>query len=730
MKKLLSFITFLVYFSGFGQNNQTTITACDFWHHSPDLLQTTFNNYDPAIHTYTAHLTSAGAIQNTDLLPPGVVITASMSLYIRIVNTNTQEVTIEVLNIIINPGMVLSGATTLDAPTSSAICSVESGGTAPFTFTWSIEGIAVTEGSISTLTIPSNSQASIITCTVTDASGCTSSISMQVVPSASAFDDTITLTTSEIQIVTSSTSVYANDYLNFQSLTFPVIQQQVYLEEVGEGWDNFNLNTNGTISALPGTPGGIYNLQYSLFHVNGGFVGSASINLQVFYSAFELIAFVDWDGNGIKSDDEPLFTEGKFLISGSDGTELELYSDTGTYVYNSLANITYGLSYQVNDGSLPLFSCETSFLDINPIAGSTTTYYFPINSVPEINGAVSLISYQTPSPGFTRYYEVKVKNIGSLPIVNSVLNVQKPENSTLVSYCNTCVATADGFQKTNITLAPFEQAVLPFAVQFNTIPDIQLGDYVTTTATLVAENDVNPTDNISTLTQMVIGSYDPNDISEKHGPEVVFATWPSGEELEYTIRFENTGNGPAETVRLENTLPTHVDVLSFTPIDASHRYQLQQNGNQITVVFNNIDLPPSQENTNIGHGYFKYKVSPTAGFQIGTVIENIANIYFDFNPAIITPLWTTTFVEQMSVAENKHLVRFYTNPVTDVFELTLTNNDAIATATVHDLKGSLLAKVETVNGALQIETQNWMSGIYVLKLQSGETVENVKLVKR
>ncbi|WP_298144572.1 T9SS type A sorting domain-containing protein [Flavobacterium sp.] len=729
MKKLLFFLILLAHLSGFGQNSQTTITVCNFWVSSPDLLETTFSNYDPSIHTYTLHQTTAGALENTNLIPVGIAITTSMTLYLRIVNTNTQEISIEALTILISP-LVLSGATTLDAPTSSAICSVESGGTAPFTFTWSIEGAVFTEGSTSTLTIPPSNQESTITCIVTDAVGCTSTISIQIVSAASAFDDTITLTTSEIEIVTSSTSVYANDYLNFQSLTFPVIQQQAYLEETGEGWDNFNLNPNGTISALPGTPAGIYNLQYSLFHINGGFVGSASINLQVFSSTVELIAFVDWDGNGIKSDDEPLFTEGKFLISGSDGTELELYSDTGTYIYNTLPNTTYGFSYQVNDGSLPLFSCQTSFLDINPIAGSTTTYFFPINSIPEINGAVSLISYQMPSPGFTRYYEVKVKNIGSLPMVNAVLNVQKPENSNLVSYCNTCVATADGFQKTNITLAPFEEAILPFAVQFNTIPNIQLGDYVTTTAALVTENDVNPTDNISTLTQMVIGSYDPNDISEKHGPEVVFATWPSGEELEYTIRFENTGNGSAETVRLENTLPINVDALSFTPIDASHRYQLQQNGNQIIVVFNNIDLPPSQENTNIGHGYFKYKVSPTAGFQIGTVIENVAEIYFDFNPAIVTPLWTTTFVEQMSVAENKPLVQFYTNPVTDLFELTLEDNQANAFATVYDLKGSVLAKVETVNGKLQIETQNWMSGIYVVKLEAGEIVENVKLVKR
>ncbi|OYQ48502.1 hypothetical protein [Flavobacterium aurantiibacter] len=400
-------------------------------------------DYNPDTHLVTLHNTYVDAAENLNGIPSSTVITASQTKFVRILNLQTGEVSIGTIIVIVNPPMEVSLAATLDSPTSSVMC-YTFGGTPPYYFQWSIDGVIQTEGDTSMILIPTSNAVSEISCVVTDSSTnpCQAMASIQITPYTPINADALSILVDDTEIVTSTASVFYNDYLNYQSLTFPAIQQQVYLEETGEGWDNFNLNASGTISALPGTPAGTYNLQYSVFHVNGGFVGSASINLQVFSSAVQLIAFVDWDGNGIKSDDEPLFVEGKFLISGSDGTELELYSDTGTYVYNTLSNITYGLSYQVNDGSLPVFSCGTSFLDINPIAGSTTTYFFPINSTPAINGVVSLVSYQTPSPGFTRYYEVKVKNIGSLPIVNAVLNVQKPDYSTLVSYCNTCIATA------------------------------------------------------------------------------------------------------------------------------------------------------------------------------------------------------------------------------------------------------------------------------------------------
>ncbi|OYQ46913.1 hypothetical protein CHX27_03665 [Flavobacterium aurantiibacter] len=150
----------------------------------------------------------------------------------------------------------------------------------------------------------------------------------------------------------------------------------------------------------------------------------------------------------------------------------------------------------------------------------------------------------------------------------------------------------------------------------------------------------------------------------------------------------------------------------------------------MTVVFNNIDLPPSNGSETVGNGFVTYRVKPTAGFDVGTEIQDAAEIYFDFNPAIITPTWNTKFVEQLSVPRKEKLIQFYTNPVTDVFELTLTNNNAMATAAVYDLTGSLLATAKSKDGKLLVDTQNWSSGIYLLKLQSGEEIEHIKLLKR
>jgi uncharacterized repeat protein (TIGR01451 family) len=728
MKKLLSLLIFLFCLGASGQNSQATITVCDFWDSSPDLLQTTFTNYEPSTHTYTLHQTTAGALENTNLIPIGIPITASMTLYLRIVNTNTQEISIEPLTILLNP-IILSGATTLDAPTSNAICSVESGGTAPFTFTWSIEGTVVTEGSTSTLTIPPSNQESVIICTVTDATGCTSTFSIQIVSAASAYNDTVTIATSETEIVTSNSSVFDNDYLNFQSLTFPVIQQQVYLTEDGTGWENFNLNENGTISALPGTAAGTYNLQYSIFRLNNQFVGSANITLNVLFSAFELIAFVDLNTNGVKEANEPYFSNGYFSVSGSNGSNELLYANNAPYVYAADINTQYNIDFTVDNLLQGLYSSNATFENVLATAQNVSTFYFPVivNLIP--NGTVNLFSYQSPSPGFTRSYGIKLRNNSFVPIVNATLDVQKPAESNIANYCSGCEPTATGFTKTNISINPFEELFLYYSVQFNTIPDIELGEYLTTVATFNVVDEGVPNDNTASLTQMVVGSYDPNDILEKNGPEIVFANWPTNNYLEYTVRFENTGNGPATIVRLENTLPSNVDSATLEPVDASHSYILKREGNHITVVFNDIDLPPSVPETLTGHGYFTYRVKPTAGFTVGTQIENTAEIYFDFNPPIVTPTWTTTFVEQLSVDEQRPFVQFYTNPVTDVFELTLVNPETSIDAHVYDLLGKKVGNARSINGKLQIQTQSWSRGVYILKLFTTNGTLSYKLVK-
>ena len=134
-----------------------------------------------------------------------------------------------------------------------------------------------------------------------------------------------------------------------------------------------------------------------------------------------------------------------------------------------------------------------------------------------------------------------------------------------------------------------------------------------------------------------IGSYDPNDksiyIDGVADAEVINET----SEIEYLIRFQNTGTDTAFTVRIEDQLSEDFIHSSLSPVAASHDYEWTVNRNRLVVTFNDIDLVDSIRNEPASHGFVKFKVSLSANRpQPGEVVENQASIYFDFNEPIIT----------------------------------------------------------------------------------------------
>jgi uncharacterized delta-60 repeat protein/uncharacterized repeat protein (TIGR01451 family) len=137
----------------------------------------------------------------------------------------------------------------------------------------------------------------------------------------------------------------------------------------------------------------------------------------------------------------------------------------------------------------------------------------------------------------------------------------------------------------------------------------------------------------------IIDSYDPND--KQTMPEGIGATniIAPGTELEYTIRFQNTGTDTAYTVRVIDTLDIALDAGSFTEGASSHPYTLNISGkNQAVLAFNfyNINLPDKNVNEPGSNGLVSFRVKVPDTTSLGTVIKNKAHIFFDYNSAIIT----------------------------------------------------------------------------------------------
>jgi uncharacterized repeat protein (TIGR01451 family) len=149
------------------------------------------------------------------------------------------------------------------------------------------------------------------------------------------------------------------------------------------------------------------------------------------------------------------------------------------------------------------------------------------------------------------------------------------------------------------------------------------------------ENDGNPF--ISIDCRQNFGSYDPNDkqaypqgIGNQHFVD-------EKAELDYTVRFQNTGTDTAFTVVVKDTLSSLLDIATMRAGASSHRYQLDiLEGRVLKFTFNKINLPDSNRNVIKSQGFIKFLVRLKANIPYGSKIENKAAIYFDFNEPVIT----------------------------------------------------------------------------------------------
>lgn len=175
-------------------------------------------------------------------------------------------------------------------------------------------------------------------------------------------------------------------------------------------------------------------------------------------------------------------------------------------------------------------------------------------------------------------------------------------------------------------------------ITFTVPAAIPIGTVLTSTALLsTASGETITIDNADTLIQTVTGSFDPNDknvFPTGYGSEGYIT---AQQELKYTIRFQNTGNDTAFNIVIVDTLPVSLDKYSLRVLNASHPYWYEfKSGNVVAFHFNNILLPDSGSNEEGSHGAIKFSIQQIPGNPPGTIIDNSANIYFDFNTPITT----------------------------------------------------------------------------------------------
>lgn len=452
-------------------------------------------------------------------------------------------------------------------------------------------------------------------------------------------------------------------------------------------------------------------------------------------TGFQFIAFLDNNGNGVLDNGEQNFTNGHFQYEiNNGGTIRDAYDNSGMLtLYETNSANTYDISYSVYNTCATAYTVNpSSYSDISVAGGGFSTYYFPITATGCVDLAVYLSPRQNPRPDFEYSHWVSYVNYGSQPASGTVTFTADPAVTvTSVSEAG-AVVTPTGFTFNFANLQPNDIQYFYVTMSVPDVPIVNLGDILTSNVTItVPSGDSNTTNNTGSLDAIVTNSYDPNDISENHGPQIVLPQFDMNDELVYTVRFENTGTADAIDIDVWNYIDGPVDPSTLRIIRASDDFSMVRIGNLFTVSFDEINLPPSVEGTDIGKGYFTYAVKLLPSVQVGDYVSAVAEIYFDTNPAVLTNTWETQFVPQLAAPQfSSDDFKVYPNPAKSMLNIgTAGNTMPIESIAINDISGkTVLAKnIQSIQTA--IDVSGLAKGIYLIRIKSADKEKTVKLVK-
>ncbi|WP_298221964.1 T9SS type A sorting domain-containing protein [Flavobacterium sp.] len=462
-------------------------------------------------------------------------------------------------------------------------------------------------------------------------------------------------------------------------------------------------------------------------------VAAATSTLNV-SDGIRLVAFLDANSNGIKDASEQNFPLGEYHYEiNNNGIVNNVASNGEYYLYESNPATSYDLSYTVNPANAGQYTVTNATYNNITVANGSgiTTYYFAVTVTPFKDLEIVIYPYGvSPRPGFTYFNYVTYRNAGNVAIPSGTVTFTKDNLVSIISVSQAgTVSNATGFTYNFTNLLPNESRSFTVNMQVPVIPIVTIGNILTNSVSIsIPVGDINTVNNNSSYSQTIVGSYDPNDKTESRGGKVLFSTFTANDYLTYTIRFENTGTAEAINIRVNDVLDNKLDETSVRMVKSSHPYILERVGSSLTWKFNGIELPPSVADTNIGHGYIVFQVKPKPGFALGDIIPNTADIFFDFNPAIVTNTCTTQFVNTLTTkgfAFDKFTS--YPNPVKNLFHMT--NDSEMDSMTITSVLGQTVLTKSIEAFETTVDLSLLSKGIYFVKVKAKNEEKTIKIIK-
>ena len=437
---------------------------------------------------------------------------------------------------------------------------------------------------------------------------------------------------------------------------------------------------------------------------------------------------MDANVNGCDSADG-IYPNLKFAITNG-SIDSDFVSDNSGAFSIPVQEGTYTITPQIENAS---------YYNISPL---NATFTFPTQNgtslqsfcaVPNGNHndlEVIVVPNLPARPGFDATYKIIYKNKGTTTLSGSVTFQFEDAKMDLVSSTPLFSSQATGLLTYNYTnLQPFETREITITININTPqenPAVNLGDQLNFTAIInPLSGDEYLPDNTSSLKQIVVGSYDPNDKTCVEGNEV--GPESIGQYVHYVIRFENTGTFPAENIVVKDMIDlTKFDLSTLIPISSSHSFitRIAADG-KVEFIFESIQLPFDDANND---GYVAFKIKTLPSLAVGNTFSNKANIYFDYN----FPIETNTAITSIQALGNSDFnldeyITLYPNPVKNELNIKVNNEISISSVNIYNALGQLV--LVATNPSESIDVSGLKTGCYFVKVISDKGTSNGQIIK-
>ncbi|MGL2967493.1 DUF7619 domain-containing protein [Flavobacterium sp. XGLA_31] len=440
---------------------------------------------------------------------------------------------------------------------------------------------------------------------------------------------------------------------------------------------------------------------------------------------------LDANNNGCDASDD---IQPNIRININDGTTIgaTFTNGTGNYSFFTQAG-SFTLTPEIENPTWFTFSPTNAVIPFADNNNNSVTQSFCLAPNGIHRDVEMVIMPITPArPGFDAVYKLVYKNKGNQ---TSTVFLNFSYDDVVLDFVGASdapsLATSGHLSWTVMGLQPFQSGSVLVTFHVNSptdTPAVNIGDVLTFTSFIDVTTDENWEDNAFTLHQMVVGSYDPNEITCLEGDSVSVSE--IGKYLHYSITFENTGNYLAENVVVKDVINTNqYDINSLQILGTSNPAYTKITGNTVEFIFQGINLAAAGGNPPVGgHGDVLFKIKSKNTLVAGDYVSKSAKIYFDYNVPITTNDAQTTFQNLSNpIHEFDNSVKVYPNPAHSVINIRCAST--LQSVSLFDVQGRILETDFADGNATTFDISNHAKGVYFIKVNTAQGSAVQKVVK-